>query len=40
MEKFNADINDLLKKKGSNTSFLKKLKYNELISHIIQQKNN
>ncbi|CAI6348558.1 unnamed protein product [Macrosiphum euphorbiae] len=40
MEKFNVDLNDLLEKKGSNTSFLKKLKYDQLISHIIQLKNN
>lgn len=41
MEKFNKDLNDLLKKiKGSNTSVFIKLKYNNLISRIIQLKNN
>jgi hypothetical protein len=40
MDKFNADLNNLLSKKGSNNSFLTKLKYDQLISHIIKLKNN
>lgn len=38
MEKFNENLNSLLKKKGLNTSFVTKLKYNDIISPFIQLK--
>jgi hypothetical protein len=40
MEKFNEDLNNLLKKKGSNISFFTKLKFYQLILHKNQLKNN
>lgn len=41
MEKFNKDLNILLKKKkGSNTSLFTKFKYDQLISHVNQLKKN
>jgi len=41
MDKFNVDLNNLFNKKGLNNSFLTKLKYHKLISHIIiKLKNN
>jgi hypothetical protein len=40
IENFNEDFNNLLKKKSSNTSFFTKLKYDQLILHINQLKNN
>jgi hypothetical protein len=41
MEKFNEDLNNLLvKKKGSNTSFFTKLKFDQLILHENQLQNN
>jgi hypothetical protein len=40
MEKFNENLNNLLKKRGSNTSFFTKLKFDQLILHKNQLKNN
>jgi hypothetical protein len=40
MDRFNADLNNFFNKKGLNNSFLTKLKYDQLISHIIKLKNN
>jgi hypothetical protein len=40
VEKFNEDLNNLLKKKGSNTSFFTELRFDQLILHKNQLKNN
>jgi hypothetical protein len=40
MKKFNEDLNNLLKKKSSNTSFFTKLKFDQLILHKNQLKKN